>query len=67
VKFASCWSGRQKTLSAKNTFRYNEQPAEGQIKCVGALYVQKEALGAPPPQVLLVTITPEDAARPEAN
>ncbi len=40
----------------KNTYRYQEEPPEGQPPVVGALYVQKWALGSPAPETLKVTI-----------
>ena len=39
----------------KNTVRYQEE-ADGKPPVVGTLYVQRWALGQPPPQRLTVTI-----------
>jgi hypothetical protein len=39
----------------KNTVRYMEE-ASGKPPVVGTLYIQKWALGQPPPEKLLVTI-----------
>jgi hypothetical protein len=43
----------------KNTVRYAEVAESGQPPRIGTLYVQKWALGEPPPERLTVTITPE--------
>jgi len=46
----------------KNTFRYQEEPANGQPPKIGSLYVQKWALGGPGatrPEVLTVTVSDE--------
>ena len=40
----------------KNTQKYEEQPEEGIPPAVGTLYVQKWALGTPPPTTLTVCI-----------
>jgi hypothetical protein len=44
----------------KNTVRYAEVAESGQPPRVGTLYVQKWALGEPPPERLTVTITQEE-------
>ena len=40
----------------KNTHRYQEEVADTPPR-IGSLYVQKWALGNPPPQILKVTVT----------
>ena len=43
--------------ATKNTHKYAECPEPGQPPCIGALYVQKWALGSgSPPQRLTVTV-----------
>jgi len=44
----------------KNTVRYAEVAESGQPPRIGTLYVQKWALGEPPPQRLVVTIAGEE-------
>jgi len=56
--------------ATKNTCRYKEEPGEeahsGRGVKVGALYVQKESLGDPPPQRLRVVIE-EDTGGKDAG
>lgn len=51
--------------ATKNTVRYQEELGEvahsSRDIAVGTIYVQKEALGAPPPQRLRVTIEGEES------
>jgi len=42
--------------ATKNTIRYMEQPQDGQSPRIGTLYIQKWALGTPPPQTIEVTV-----------
>ncbi len=42
--------------STKNTYRYQEEPADGKPFVVGTLYVQKWALKNPAPEELTLTI-----------
>ena len=44
----------------KNTVRYAEVAESGQPPRIGMLYVQKWALGDPPPERLIVTIATEE-------
>lgn len=42
--------------ATKNTFKFNEVPEAGQPPKIGALYVQKWALGDNPPKQIAVTL-----------
>jgi len=46
-------------MKTKNTIRYQEELGEEAHIVVGSLYIQREALGEPPPQRLKVTIEEE--------
>lgn len=42
--------------TTKNTYRYQEQPSNGQPPVINTLYVQKWFLGNPPPDEITVAI-----------
>lgn len=44
----------------KNTYRYQEELSEsGKPPIIGTLYIQKWALGSPPPQRIRITVETE--------
>lgn len=42
--------------TTKNTYRYQEQPEDGQPPVINTLYIQKWFLGNPAPEEITITI-----------
>ena len=48
----------------KNTYKYEEQPEAGQPSRIGALYIQKWAVGSVPPRTITVQVEVSDEKKP---
>lgn len=51
----------------KNTYRYQEEPSgSGKPPIIGTLYLQKWAVGSPPPRRIRITVEAEGKVKAEA-